>query len=159
MTNTEKTKIRKLREQGFGYKKISAQTGIPLNTVKSFCKRDTGKDEKSVCLFCGTGLKLTPHKREKKFCSDKCRYAWWSKNRDKRCSRAPYRHECAQCGAVFYTDRTNSRYCCASCYSLARRNGHDKRTAREHHGLRNRDVGCKRDASSRYYFRQRVRRN
>ena len=39
MTDTERSRIVELQHQGYGYKKISAITGLPLNTVKSFFAR------------------------------------------------------------------------------------------------------------------------
>ena len=40
MTTAEIMQIHNLRAQGFGYKKISTELGLSLNTVKSFCKRN-----------------------------------------------------------------------------------------------------------------------
>ena len=39
MTESERKHIIELQYQGFGYKKIAKLTGIPVNTVKSFCAR------------------------------------------------------------------------------------------------------------------------
>ena len=37
MTEMERNRVVELQHQGYGYKKISTLTGLPLNTVKSFC--------------------------------------------------------------------------------------------------------------------------
>ena len=39
MTSDQKAVIDRLRSQGRGYKFIAAKTGIPENTVKSYCRR------------------------------------------------------------------------------------------------------------------------
>ena len=41
MTEHQKLRIMKLRSAGFGYGKIAQQLGISVNTVKSFCRRQS----------------------------------------------------------------------------------------------------------------------
>lgn len=36
MTNEEKSNIRQLQTQGYGYRSIAAMTGLSVNTVKSY---------------------------------------------------------------------------------------------------------------------------
>jgi len=86
MTDTERSRIVELQHQGYGYKKISAITGLPLNTVKSFCARHHVQikempDSNALCRNCLTPLEQTPHKRKRMFCSDACRMAWCSEKR------------------------------------------------------------------------------
>ncbi len=40
MTEEQKKQIRRLRNAGMGYKRISAALDIPFGTIKSFCRRD-----------------------------------------------------------------------------------------------------------------------
>lgn len=94
MTTIEKENISKLRHAGFGYTAIANELNISINTIKSFCrannlggvkaKKKNPIKEISFCLNCGLELVHTPGKKKKKYCSDKCRYQWWIKNRDKK---------------------------------------------------------------------------
>ena len=120
MTTDDTTKISELQNQGMGYKRISALTGLPVNTVKSYCRRHpTG--ELGVCLQCGAPVKQTPHKRTKKFCSDACRMAWW-KEHPKQVQRKLYHLTCTWCGKPFDSIGTSTRqYCSRICYADARR--------------------------------------
>ena len=43
MNLEEKEKIKMLREEGLGYKKISNELGISVNTIKSFCRNIIAK--------------------------------------------------------------------------------------------------------------------
>ncbi|WP_314626927.1 RNA polymerase subunit sigma-70, partial [uncultured Selenomonas sp.] len=85
MTEQEKSKIRSLRTEGYGYKKIALAVGISVNTVKSFCRNNelTGNSSSAVCLACGKPLVQMPKRKQRKFCSAQCREKWWNKNRDK----------------------------------------------------------------------------
>ena len=122
MTTDEKQRVSELQHQGLGYKKISALTGISANTVKSYCKAHPCVDEaESKCLNCGVPIFQTPHRREKKFCSDKCRNAWWTAHPEMRKVDKPYKHVCLFCGKEFTSDRPGSRYCSTSCFADARR--------------------------------------
>ena len=56
MTNAERIHIVELQQKGYGYKKIATITGLPQNTVKSYCSRHpvqvnlTGQD--GLCRNC-----------------------------------------------------------------------------------------------------------
>lgn len=121
---TEKSKeILHYREQGLGYKKIAALTGYSLNTVKSVCRRNPNGEEK-LCLQCGAKLVRTPHYKEKKFCSDTCRMAWWNNHPESVNRKAIYHFTCAHCGQPFDSYGNDHRkYCSRACYAEARRKG------------------------------------
>ena len=58
MTDTQRAQIPILRRQGHGYKRISQALDLPLNTVKSFCRRNESQPvdtDAAHCLFCGNG--------------------------------------------------------------------------------------------------------
>ena len=40
MTDLQKKRITKLRQQGFGYASIAAELKMPVGTVKTFCRRN-----------------------------------------------------------------------------------------------------------------------
>lgn len=91
MNETQKTKIRKMRLEGIGYKAIASRLDLSLGTVKSYCKRNALKgigivvalnNEVSVqngliCKQCGAKLKHIKGKKRKVFCSDRCRKKYW----------------------------------------------------------------------------------
>ena len=85
MTISDKKKIEAYRESGVPYSEIAETLSLPLNTVKSYCKRHNlgGRRERTadnilLCKQCGEGVPQTPHRKAKIFCSDKCRMAWWN---------------------------------------------------------------------------------
>lgn len=57
MTWDEKEKITYLREEGYGYKVIASKLSLPLDTVKSYCKRNNlagiarRKEPAEVCRY------------------------------------------------------------------------------------------------------------
>ena len=89
MTDEQRVQIINLREAGNGYKKIGQLLDLSENTVKSFCQRrnlggvvvQTTADV-SVCKCCGKAVPQTAGRKEKKFCSDRCRMKWWNSHLD-----------------------------------------------------------------------------
>lgn len=137
MTDAEKEKIRFWRLEGLGYGTIAARLGLSENTVKSFCRRNhlTGvasKEPVCVCRHCGKPLARLPKRKERKFCSETCRRAWWKAHPELVNRKAFYLITCAHCGKEFksYGNRTR-KYCSHACY-IAQRfgegGGHDEGT-------------------------------
>ena len=77
MTSEEKNKIVKLSNQGMGYLKIANTLNLSSNTVKTFLRREKEKVQR-LCLQCGKSISNVESKKERKFCSDKCRLSWWN---------------------------------------------------------------------------------
>lgn len=79
MNTAQKEQIRQHRMEGVTYEKIAVCLGLSVNTVKSFCQRNQlgGRKQhtsaKHTCKQCGVEVKQLSHRKEKKFCSDKCR--------------------------------------------------------------------------------------
>lgn len=127
MTETERSRIVELQYQGYGYKKISTLTGLPLNTVKSFCTRHPVRDEEiaerqGLCRNCRRPLEQTPHHRKRRFCSDACRMAWWNAHPEKVDRKAYYRLICKNCGREFASYGNDHRmFCSRLCYAQYRR--------------------------------------
>ena len=139
MTNEQKTQIIALHKRGSSLTEVADKLGLPIGTVKSFCRRNqisstaevatqperipnsdeavemTKPDE--TCKRCGAQLEHTPHHRQKLFCSDKCRLAWWHENR--QLAKGTSERTCPVCGITFAGDRERI-YCCHSCYIKAR---------------------------------------
>lgn len=118
MTQKEKLQIENLRKQGLGYTKIANIINLPINTVKSYCYRNPIQRNPLVCLNCSDTLKKIPHKKTKKFCSDKCRMMWWNNNKSKVKKKAFYNFECKYCGLEFQSyGNAKRKYCSRSCSS------------------------------------------
>ena len=108
-----------MREAGQSITQIAAALGLNVNTVKSHCRRE--RQSGDCCKHCGVPLVQLPNGRNKVFCSDKCRYAWWDKNREKMQRRAVYPITCAGCGVVFESYGNRGRkYCTHKCYVASR---------------------------------------
>lgn len=130
MTDEQKLKIRNLRAEGFGYKKIATMMEISQNTVKTYCQRHNlggnlameKKEEngdKHICKCCGVEVKQNPGRKEKKFCSDACRNKWWNSHLNQVNRKAFYEIECAYCKKVFTVYGTTKRkYCCHECFVM-----------------------------------------
>ena len=81
MTEQQKSDIIKLRKKGTAFSAIAEQLSLSINTVKSFYRRNSTADKQSMlptCKYCGKRLIQPYGKREKKYCSDKCRFLWWN---------------------------------------------------------------------------------
>ncbi len=139
MTKEQKLQIAKLRAEGYGYIKVAQVLGISENTVKSFCRRNnlTGKATADIpktlvqvadaiyyCKQCGVSVEQKQGRKEKKFCSDKCRMEWWNNNLDKVKRNAVYEFTCPHCKKQFKVyGNSRRKYCCHECYVADRFGG------------------------------------
>lgn len=122
MTNEQTIMISRLMKDGMGYRKIAEELDLPVNSVKSWCRRHPCEEEKAeYCPVCGKEIFSLPHKRVRKFCSDGCRYAWWSAHPEERTIKTGYTHTCRHCGCEFTNNRKTADYCCRECFADARR--------------------------------------
>ena len=105
MTDSQKKQIVALREQKVTYVAISEGLGIPVSTIKTFCRRNgmtmESRSKKTRCKNCGAELTNTPKARPRLFCSDQCKQTWWNKHRWERVSTKIVPHTCSTCGKVF----------------------------------------------------------
>ena len=121
MTDQEQAAVIRMARAGAGYKKIASHLGLPVNTVKSYCRRATTKVD-AVCLNCGTPIVQPMHRKVKRFCSDRCRMQWWNDHRDKIKHRSAVKVTCRFCGKEFESYGKQQRvYCSRECYDVARR--------------------------------------
>lgn len=91
MKGSKLERIAELRELNYSYQFIADKLGMPMNTVKSLCRRNgiqaigprKTKSEKRMVVLCKNCLRpMSPKKRmDSIFCSDYCRTAWRRKNR------------------------------------------------------------------------------
>ncbi len=138
MISKQKQSIIDLRRRGFGYAQIARELSLSVNTVKSFCRRNSlmentaFEDTKDSCKHCGKELILEEKKKPKMFCGDTCRFAWWNAHRDEMRRRDALTQNCSFCGGAFESLMSaNRKYCCRACYFKARygkdEDRHDKR--------------------------------
>lgn len=121
MTNEQREIITRMQHSGMGYRTIAAETGLPLNSVKSWCRRHPiTSSDKEICMQCGAVLHMTPHHRKRKFCSDHCRALWWSAHPEHRQPKTIYKHICLCCGEEFTNSRITASYCSRACFARAR---------------------------------------
>ena len=121
MTDLQKRQIVVMRQQNTTYTTISAALGIPVSTIKTFCRRNgmvaTIAKTKPICKNCGGEIANTPGARPRLFCSDHCKQQWWNRHRKERVSTKMVQHTCVTCGKPF-TDYIGAvrKYCCQACY-------------------------------------------
>ena len=121
MNDLQIQQINDLRHNGQGYRTIAAKLDLPINSVKSWCRRHPLESSTADnCLYCGAKITSIPHKRQRKFCSDKCRFAWWSEHSEERTVKTAYRHLCRHCGTEFFNNRVEADYCSRECFAKAR---------------------------------------
>ena len=130
MTKQQKEKIIKMRRDGFSYSRISKALGVSENTVKSFCRRNNlgsaytksfFQKDGIFCRQCGTPLTQIAGVKQKLFCSDKCRMAWWNSHPEAINRKAIYTFTCPICGREFASyGNKNRKYCSRACYGRSK---------------------------------------
>ena len=126
MTAVQSQTILELRRRGHIYADIAAHIGGSVNTVKSHCLRNgqtlQALKAKEICKYCGTILTQRPKVKQRAFCSDRCRFAWWAAHRDLIKKTAMYHYSCPRCGCNFKAYGNKRRkYCSKDCAYAARR--------------------------------------
>ena len=132
MTREEKIKIQSLRAEGMKYAQIAEHTGLSINTVKSFCRRNEisaeteveQDDGKTFCQYCGRLIVQVLKQKPKKFCNDACRMKWWNSHPELVHRGRDYRFKCKYCGKDFISRGSrNRKYCSRDCYISNRYGG------------------------------------
>ena len=132
LTEYQQRKIREFRLQGVGYRAIASVVGVNRDEVRNFCVskeldrlaaerngREKLAQDESNCANCAVIIRHSRTGRHKKFCSEKCRRAWWSAHPDVlvKSEAASYACTCRYCHESFeaYGNR-NRKYCSHNCY-------------------------------------------
>jgi hypothetical protein len=128
---SQNEKITVLRKQGYSYSKIADTLGVSINTIKSFCQRNNlggvaSKNSRltgeTFCKGCSKSLKQTSGKKQKIFCSDKCRMTWWNSHPEKVNRKTIRSFICKTCGDSFESYGSRERkYCSRKCYGQSKR--------------------------------------
>ena len=109
--------IGNMRLQGKSAGAIAAVLGLSVNTVKSYLRRHPDMGCTHFCPQCGKPVMQVEGRKEKKFCSDKCRNKWWNAHLDKVDRRVIREVTCAGCGKTFSVyGQAARKYCSHVCY-------------------------------------------
>jgi hypothetical protein len=123
ITDKQKQIIKGMRRAGFPYSAIAESTGLPLNTVKSFCRREnvSVSVDSALCEYCGKPLEQRLGAKKRRFCNNKCRWNWWNRNREWANHKKNRRQICQRCGVEFMSIGNKKRkYCSRDCYIKSR---------------------------------------
>ena len=129
MTAEEIKTIRDLQQRGLGYKKIATLTGVPVNSVKTYCRRHKvdappAEEPQAFCRGCGKPIQRIPQAKPRLYCSDSCRMRFWNSHRDEVQHKAGSTFTCPYCGREFQSiGNPNRKYCSRECVANARRKG------------------------------------
>ena len=127
MTEIQKQQIGHMRGMGKSYAFIANELGLSENTVKSYCRRNnvgiSTKNEnpgaKETCCNCGILHQHKPGAKQKRFCSDKCRMAWWKSHPEAVNRKAIYRFICPICKVEFVSyGNAHRKYCSRACFGV-----------------------------------------
>ena len=127
VTQQQKEQITRLRATGASFGKIASALGMSVNTVKSYCKRNPVSAENvhvpqtamhtERCPQCSVLLRQTSGHRQKRFCSPKCRMAWWKAHPEQMEHKKLVQVECQYCGVTFFQYGSRPRkFCSRDCY-------------------------------------------
>ena len=101
MTDGDMERISSLKQQGKSAAAIAEMLRLPLNTVKSYLRRHPGTEDAHTCPQCGKAVMQNKGRKEKRFCSDRCRMGWWNAHQSEMNKKAYYTLVCQQCGKEF----------------------------------------------------------
>ena len=118
MTALQKSEIIRMRGAGETYAAIADTLNLSVNTVQSFCRRQSSAEKEKEnpspkCENCRKPMKQTAQ-TTRRFCCDACRMKWWSKHPEERPGKKAV---CVQCGKKFsYQGSRSRKFCSQKCY-------------------------------------------
>lgn len=123
MNQAEIATVERLRREGKGLSTIAQETGISINTIKSYCSRHglSGSRPIRTCMFCNTEIKTKDH-----FCSDGCRAGWYEIHSTEV---QDILRSCKACERPFEPRQPKQVYCSKHCFYSERY--HSKQTITE----------------------------
>ena len=78
MKRREAEKIAQMVLSGIPPSKIAAAMDMSVNTIKSHIRRHPEISAAGKCLYCGVPVVQPEGRKQKKFCSDRCRISYWN---------------------------------------------------------------------------------
>ena len=128
MKKQEMDAIHEMRLQGKNVSEIGLALGISANTVRSHIRRHPEIYGGMNCEYCGKAITQSAGRKRKRFCSDRCRMAWWNSHREQVQKKAYYRLICVHCGKEFENyGNQNRKFCCRGCYLRSRQGDSTKK--------------------------------
>ena len=113
--------IHEMLQKGKNTTEISLVLGIPSSTIRAHVRRHPEFYGGKACKNCGQVMVQPIGRKVKRFCSDKCRMAWWNSHREQVQKKSYYTLICAHCGKEFESyGNQNRKYCSRDCYLIAR---------------------------------------
>lgn len=117
MSPQEKLLINSLRLKGYNSFAIAKELNISPSTIRSYIYRNPIVPGTKQCLQCGAPIIQDTKRKEKKFCCDKCRNAWWKAHPSKINRKTFYTLTCEHCGKEFESYGNKKRkFCTRACY-------------------------------------------
>lgn len=123
----EKQYIVEQRAMGQTFAQIGKELGKTEDAVRMVFNRIVNTDLKDFaspkttterCVYCGRPLTKNHKGEKRKFCSSRCRNAWWNEKRRK----VPYKNICEHCGRAFISfGNPDRRFCSRKCFMESRR--------------------------------------
>lgn len=114
--------ISNMRSQGKSAAAIAESLDLSINTVKSYLRRHPEMENSRLCPQCGKPVLQQTGRKEKKFCSDRCRNSWWNHHPAEINRKAYYTLVCQCCGKEFECYGNQKRkFCSRECYKNHRR--------------------------------------
>ena len=121
MKQSDLNAILGMLREGKSASEIALVLDISVNTIRSYIRRHPETFGGKCCKSCGKPLSQPEGRKEKRFCSDKCRMAWWNSHREQVRKKAYYTLTCTQCGKEFESyGNQNRKFCCRDCYLQSR---------------------------------------
>lgn len=124
-SDEEILQIEELRRQGLGYRQIAERLNLSVSKMRYYCRSRPAPTPMDMvfglCLYCGKPLEHTPRHKKKKFCTEKCRRAWWKEHPKEINRKKELVCTCEFCGKEFPTARDDAHFCSRYCYALSRR--------------------------------------
>ena len=125
MSFTQKDLILEYRKEGLPFREIAEKTHASEDYCRTVCSRANLHIEQKptvpidgVCKQCGKQLINTPGAKAKIYCSDKCRYEYYNKQK----ARKAYDLICKYCGKKFVAfGNPKKRFCSRDCQAAASR--------------------------------------
>lgn len=126
MNEEQRAAVVRLRNLGWGYKRIAVALEVSRDEVRNYCvakglngcAKDRVKEENSLnseaennrCRYCWKPIQQPKTGRRRAFCSGECRRLW------NEAHPTIYQHECEFCGKIFESRAAKQSYCCHDCY-------------------------------------------